>query len=205
MFNEKMFINGEKNNMYSSFAPFRENMDLENINKMEERMQNDLVDELNERIQSRHFSDIPLTPNFDPLPISTKCSHFPLINNRTTCNQIIRPEIYHTVEFNFNPSTRNAPPSGYFNNIDDETLLRNQTYKLKHGDNKKIFIPSSKSDLYVDYNNSNKTGSSKTDPNHRHSLLFSNEKLQTTIPRSLENIGKDIFSNHTRTQLRVIS
>lgn len=42
--------------------------------------QNERTDELNNRIIERNYPDIPLKPNYDPRPISTKYSHFPMID-----------------------------------------------------------------------------------------------------------------------------
>ena len=42
--------------------------------------QKDRVDGLNDRIQGRQFSDIELRPNYDPRPVSTKYSRFPIID-----------------------------------------------------------------------------------------------------------------------------
>jgi hypothetical protein len=41
--------------------------------------QNERVDELNTRIQSRHFPDVDLPPNFDPRPVSTRFCLFPVV------------------------------------------------------------------------------------------------------------------------------
>ena len=44
----------------------------------------DYDNELNTKINSRHFPSTGLQPNFDPRPLSTKYSlaNFPLVNNR---------------------------------------------------------------------------------------------------------------------------
>ena len=46
------------------------------------RGQNERVDELNARILGRFESDQPLQPNFSVRPVSTKYSHFPIIETR---------------------------------------------------------------------------------------------------------------------------
>ena len=162
--------------------------------------QNERIDELNDRIYSRSFPDIPLAPNFDPRPVPTKYSLFPIINRRTEVDTAIKPIITHHVELNFNPGTQNAPPMGYFNNIDIETNLRNQTVALQHGANQGVYIPSSTSDLY------RVRVSSKPGVPQPHPKLFGTEKYKTSISNNLENnkIGYDRFHNNTRTQLRNI-
>ena len=161
--------------------------------------QHERVDELNDRIYSRSFSDIPLAPNFDPRPVPTKYSLFPIVNRRTEPSVKIQPAITHQVELNFNPATHNAPPAGYFNNIDVETTLRNQTVALQHGAGQGVYIPSTQSDLYKVSVPSGPPGAPQPHPD-----LFSRETYQTAI---LENnrIGADRFHNYTRTQLRTDS
>jgi hypothetical protein len=161
--------------------------------------QNDRVDEINERRSMRDFSDIPLAPNFDPRPVPTKYAHFPIINRRTPPTERINYAVNHVVELNFSPATQNGPPCGYFNNIDTETMLRNQGVALQHGADQGVYVPSSSSDLY------NVSVISRPS-NQPFPDLFKKEQLQTSIPQKLSQseIGKDIFSNHTRTQLRHI-
>ena len=159
--------------------------------------QNERVDELNERIQSRYFSDAPLSTNFDPRPVQTKFTLFPIIDSRKESSERILPSINHMVESNFSPATRNGPPSGYFANIDTETLLRNQTVALQHGADRGVYIPSSNSDLYKVHVISRPSEQPFTN-------LFKKEEYSTYNSNNFENtpIGKDKFFNHTRTQLR---
>ena len=164
----------------------------------------DRVEELNERIQTRHFPDLPLQPNFDPRPVATKYAVFPVVNPRKTATVPLRYEIHHQVPFHFNPGTQNAPPSGYFANVDDETLLRNQIYPLEHGLQEHVYIPSSKSELYVDYLAAKKSGSAAANPVVDHPLLFSKDSFQTQQPTYLASLGHDTFANHTRTQSRAM-
>lgn len=161
--------------------------------------QNERVDELNDRLYSRKYPDIPLAPNFDPRPISTKYSLFPIINRRKESNVPIQMSINHEVEINFNPGTRNAPQVGYTNNIDIETILRNQTVALQHGAEQGYYIPSSKSELY----NVNVISKPSIQP---HPELFNKQEYKTFIPKNLEEkkIGYERFHNETRTQLRSI-
>jgi hypothetical protein len=156
------------------------------------------VDELNDRMFSRYFSDVALEPNYDPRPVPTKYSHFPIVDRRVPAT--VKPSVFlnYHVELNFNPGTRNAPVSGYFANIDTETILRNQAFALNHGADQSVYIPSSKSDLY------------NVSVVHRPSEqpypgLFEQPQFQTTGTRNTSSslqIGADRFNNHTRTQLR---
>jgi hypothetical protein len=173
------------------------NQPLYGVQQGVEYGQNARVDELNTRIQSRYFPDHSLPANFDPRPVPTKQTLFPIINLRKDSSHPILPAIHHYVETNFNPGTARAPPSGYFANVDTETILRNQTTVLQHGADQGVYVPSSKSDLYNVHVISRPTLQPFPE-------LFKNESLKTYIPDSLQNssIGKDRFSNHTRTQLR---
>ena len=159
--------------------------------------QNERVDELNDRIYSRSFSDIPLAPNFEPRPVPTKYSLFPIVNRRTESSIKIQPAITHQVELNFSPATYNGPSAGYFNNIDVETGLRNQTVALQHGANQGVYVPSTHSDLY------HVSVPSKPGVPQPHPDLFSHPKFATTHFHH-DKIGSDRFHNYTRTQLRTI-
>ena len=65
--------------------------------------QNERVDELNDRIATRHFSDSPLQPNFDPRSVPTKYAHFPIINRRTLLKEPVIPRIDSTPSPRFGP------------------------------------------------------------------------------------------------------
>ena len=159
--------------------------------------QNERVDELNNRMQTRYFPDVAMAPNFDPRPMQTKQTLFPIINIRKDSIQPILSAPNHYVETNFNPGTSRAHSSGYFANVDTETKLRNQTAVLQHGAYQNVYVPSSQSDLY----NVHVVSSPSVQP---FPGLFVKHSHNTNIPMSLQNgdIGKNRFSNHTRTQLR---
>jgi hypothetical protein len=159
--------------------------------------QNERVDEVNDRLFTRYFPDSPLAPNFDPRPVPTKYAHFPIINRRTPAKETIQYNVDYSLRKNFNPGTSKAPPSGFFNNVDIETVLRNQGIALQHGADQGVYVPSSTSDLYNVHVVS--APSNQPFPN-----LFRQDHHMTNVPRKLSQskIGKDVFSNHTRTQLR---
>jgi hypothetical protein len=158
--------------------------------------QQDRIDELNTRIQSRQFSDNPLRPNYDPRPVSTKYSHFPVIDRKKTVQEPWTSYLDKSLETNFKPITRNGPPREYLVNIDTETILRNQTVSLQHGAEQGVFVPSSNSDLYkvqVPYSFSEQ-------PYPGLFQTYSLDKPKHIIES--QPIGKQLFTNHTRTQLR---
>lgn len=162
--------------------------------------QNERTDELNQRIYSRNVSAVPLSPNFDPRPIATKQSMFPIIHSRKSANEPIHPSIHFQNDIHFSPANKNRVNADiYFSNIDVESKLRNQNAALQHGAIQGVYIPSSKSDLY----NSSKmvAGRKETQP-FPHLFKVGDTPFHTHIPDNLSSIGRNSFFNHTRNQLR---
>jgi hypothetical protein len=160
--------------------------------------QQDRTEELNQRMSSRNFADAPLEPNYDPRPVSTKYSLFPIADRRPV--QVEPPPTYATynMAMQFNPGSDRAPSSGYRNNVDVETILRNQTFALQHGATQSVYIPSSKSDLY------NNTIVSTPGVPQPHPELFTQPQFSHSVHPNVagQEIGNNRFFNHTRTQLR---
>jgi hypothetical protein len=157
---------------------------------------NERVEDLNTRISDRQFPDYPLEPNYQFRPVPTKYSRFPIVERRTAAQEtrLNYPEFNQYT--NFNPGSANAPIKSYISNIDNETILRNQTFSLqKYPQN--VYIPSSKSDLY------NVTVISRPCA-QPYPLLFETPKLEKTLHPNVESseIGKALFFNATRVQLR---
>jgi hypothetical protein len=161
--------------------------------------QNERVDELNLRMQSRLTCDYSLSPNFTPRATPTRQTILPMLNHRVASNVPIKPNLVHHVELNFNSSTSRCPPLGYINNIDIETNLRNQNQVLQHGAGQGIYIPSSKSDLYNKPVITSSIIQPQPFPN-----ISKVDRIVTQIPDSFQRnqIGIDKFHNHTRVQLR---
>ena len=161
--------------------------------------QHDRVDELNERIQKRHFSDKPLAPNFSSHPVMTKYSRFQIADRRAPYEEQIRETETHHVGNNFSPATQRGPPSTMMQNIDMESSLRNQTVAYQRNSLQSVWVPDSSSDLY------NVRVTPTNGPNPHPSLFNHYQTIQSTpreaIVRGM-NIGKDMFNNSTRTQLR---
>lgn len=160
--------------------------------------QNERVDELNDRIQSRQFSDKPLAPNFSSRPLMSKYSHFPIIERRAPYEESIQAVPIHNVHTNFSPATQNGPPRGYLVNVDLESDLRNQSVALQRCSTQATYVPSSNSDLYkVEV-------PSTAGPNPHPGLFASNYETYSTFRQDYlpATIGNDTFHNHTRTQLR---
>lgn len=160
----------------------------------------DRTDELNNRIQERQFSDKPLAPNFSSRPVMSKYSRFPIIERRAPHEEEITSIPRHDVNTNFSPATQNGPPSTYLHNIDIETGLRNQTVSHQRYSLQQTYVPNSNSDLYRVHVYSN--AEAKPQP---HPSLFHHETTEcTNRAKNVRNIniGKGLFNNNTRIQLR---
>jgi hypothetical protein len=164
--------------------------------------QHDRTDELNSRILERNVSDQPLEPNFSPRPVITRYSHYPMIDSRKPSTVPITPKYDYSLENNFTPPVmKKGPPSGFINNIQKESHLRNQIHALSKGDDINAYIPSSDSDLYKVRITSFKT--EQPYPGLFNKPTFSQEQHPNVIGSS-SIIGKDLFNNSTRVQLRNI-
>ena len=157
----------------------------------------DKADEINERMSSRYFADSPLEPQYDPRPVQTKRTLFPMVKNAQYSSAPVLPYPSYNPQSNFNPGNRRAPSSGFIKNIDVETVLRNQTFALQHGASQSVYVPSSSSELY----NVSVVSSPSVQP---HLDLFATPTFSNVMHPNLAgvNIGHDRFFNHTRTQLR---
>ena len=156
------------------------------------------VDELNDRIVDRQFSDKPLAPNFDPRPVMTKYSQFPALDRRANASVPMPSYVVHNVQTNFSPATQNGPPDTYLRNVDMESSLRNQTVALHRGITQGVYVPSSDSYLY-------KVHVQSTPGPQPHLNLFEKQSFSTTSRERntrQSSIGTDTFYNHTRVQLR---
>lgn len=99
--------------------------------------------------------------------------------------------IFPVLDMKFDAKTKIQKQSYSDNNIATESKLRNQHYALQHGADQSVYVPSSKSELYAISNPSQSTA-----------LLY------TTTENPLINnsqIGKNVFNNFTKNQLRNIS
>ena len=159
--------------------------------------QQDRVDELNYRIQTRQFPDNALRPNFNPRPVPTKYAIFPVIDRKTPARYPL--EQNYLDDYGFSPATKNGPPQNYLRHIDVETVLRNQTVALQHGAPQGVFVPSSESDLYHVPMPRSSASAPQPFPN-----LFDRPSFAPTdnAISQQQSIGKSVFFNSTRTQLR---
>jgi hypothetical protein len=97
---------------------------------------------------------------------------------------------------NFSPATRNGPTDAYLANIDVETVLQNRHVALQHGADQGVYVPSSKSDMY------GFSAAGRQEDMGERSLIFDKQSFATKVPEVANKIGRDVFQNNTRTQLR---
>jgi len=160
--------------------------------------QYDRLNELNQRIGSRQFSDQPLQPNYDPRPVPTKYSHFPIIERRKSTNKDtpLMKYLDYSPETNFAPVSKKGTVDGFLRNINTESTLRNQYFGLQKGADQAVYVPSSTSDLY------GFTAVGRNEPQTHPSLFQKPSFDDRPNPNVHPKIGSDRFFNHTRIQLR---
>jgi hypothetical protein len=159
--------------------------------------QNTNIDEFNTRLNGRMFSDSPLEPNLSMRAVPTKYTVFPIVNHRKPLTEEKLNYVTYNQQMNFTPAVSKGPVSGYINNVDSETILRNQTFGLQRGMGQDLYVPSSNSELY----NVSVISRPSIQP---HKGLFAGHTFSSKPHPNVENttIGRDQFFNHTRTQLR---
>ena len=155
----------------------------------------DRYQELNERIAERNIPSNNLQSYFSIRPVSTKYSLMPVFDQYKNSEVKIPTMSNYNVGKTFNPGNAQGPWSGYANNVDVETVLRNQQFALQKGD-RHVYVPSSNSDLYV----TEVTGRKEI---QSHPYLFKNETFSNFNPNTL-NLGNDVFNNATRQQFKGI-
>ena len=159
--------------------------------------QYDRLNDLNNRIQNRQFPDQALQPNYDPRPVPTKYSHFPVIDRRKmNIETPLAKYLDYATETNFAAVSKKGTVDGFLRNVNTESSLRNQYFALQKGADQAIYVPSSSSDLY----GFQAVGRQE---NQTHTSLFQKFSFDHTLNANLNPaIGGDRFFNHTRTQLR---
>ena len=152
------------------------------------------LNNINNKIYERNLPSGDLKPYISQHPLGTKYTKFLILENNSSNNDIV--DNYNNYK-TFYPGTRKAPFNGFSNKIDDESILRNQVYKLQKSD-LNVWAPSSGSDLYNNHLNENNIYRGN---NH---LLFNTESFNDFNPNYNINIGSELFNNSTRVQLKNI-
>jgi hypothetical protein len=162
----------------------------------------DRTEELNRRIFQRNIPSSQLQQQFSNRPVSTKFTKFQTLSRNDTLNnneKLIEQPMYNIKNI-FNPGT-SAPPQGYLNNIDDESKLKRQFFPDQNNYQSK-WIPSTTSSLY----NSDKLENNSTQPYPRLFTEYNNNNNNNNNNNKLDkyNVGKDMWQNSTRQQLKNI-
>lgn len=166
-------------------------------NGLNQRGNGDRYDELNNRISERNIPSSYLEPQFSLRPVSTKYATLPMVDRRIKAATPIRQVEQYNVGRTFNPGTAQAPWSGYSNNVDIETILRNQSFALqKNGQS--TYMPASNSDLY-ELPIITSRNEVQPFPN-----LFEEPNL-APFNSNPNNIAQDVFNNSTRQQIKNVT
>ena len=155
----------------------------------------DRTSELDERIYERNIPSAQLQPNFSMRPVSTKYELLGIYDRRAPASVPLHNYPNYKVSQTFNPGTAQAPWSGYATNVNTESSLRNQFFALQNCE-QSTYVPNSNSDMYQ----VNVAGSSNKMPNKFHHLQRQ-EMFEPFDPNPC-NLGKGVFMNHTRQQLK---
>lgn len=146
--------------------------------------------QLNIKINKRHFPSDNLQPNFDPRPLSTKYS----LLNHPQDNQHVEAGSEPLIAYNkydigktFYPGNARAPTSQFFDNVDVESTLKNQFQPLTSHDGPN-YVPDRNSDLFVEkrYQENNESNIHKLP----HKVRGTNNKKCNLAPKT--------FFNHTK-------
>lgn len=158
---------------------------------------NNTVNIINERILARNLA----TGNIDVL-ISPRPQHtlytMPLENvipPTQDCNSRIMKYDTHPKQY-FLPCTRNGAWSRYSNNINTESILRNQVYAIQNAP-QAHYVPSSRSDLY----NSTVPNNNNIDSNNEPHAALDKEGQFQFLPPPVD-LGNRLFNNDTRQVLK---
>ena len=103
--------------------------------------------ELNQRLNTRYFPSQTLKPNFDPRPVQTKYTLFQTLEEQPNANVSLNKYNNYTTKDVFYPGNSKAPVDFALDNVDVESLLRNQYFALQKND-RAYYIPNVDSILY---------------------------------------------------------
>ena len=142
--------------------------------------------EINMRMNSRHFPSQSLPPLYDVRPVSTKYTFFQTVEERPAPTVIPLQYRQYSPEQTFNPGSR-APVDFFIENVDTESKLRNQFMALQKS-NQSVYVPELTSSLYMNDLNYNKSQNVTT-----------TDCKTNTINK---NLAPNTFNNFTRYNLR---
>jgi hypothetical protein len=157
--------------------------------------QNERTDALNNRISSRNIPSAPLQPFYYQVPVSTKYGYMPILDQSKPATVPLNSYPIFSPHVTFNPGNNMAPWSGFSNNINIESTLRNQFFGLQDCQQAE-YVPSSSSDLYKNY-------IPPKPIKQPFPGLFKREVFDHRNPNR-HNLGNHFFNNNTRNEIKDI-
>lgn len=158
------------------------------------------VQTLNNRVFERNIPDTILQSYFDPRPQNTKYHRFPLLDRVVKNSFPIHKRKDFQPRIHFNPGTT-APFEGKATNIDSESRVKNMFMSNQKYGNQNVFIPSSKSDMYL--NDVQKYNMDFNEP-EVHPFLQERNTFASFNPDTYHINNNVIFQGHTRQKLKNI-
>jgi len=152
--------------------------------------------ETNNRIYDRNIPSQMLQPYINVRPVMTKYSVLPIVDPRVATRVKLEQQPTYNTRNVFNPGNTQSPWSGFVNNVNVESQLRNQIFAHQKC-SKAVYVPDSTSDLYQ-YNTPSKY------VEQPFNNLFKKETFSSFNPNP-NNMGHLKFNNSTRHQNREIN
>ena len=146
----------------------------------------DRIEELNNRIASRVYASEPPSILFSPRPTPTKYVKMPVVNDPVPSTTKLESR---AAQVSFLPTDARGP--GVLDLVDIESTLKNMDFALQCN-NRAVYVPSSKSDLY---NYPSIKSRNKTLPVQPHPYLFAHVVSSNNgIPTQVKT-DTSIFNN----------
>ena len=102
------------------------------------RCNQERANELNNRISSRNIPSTGLKPQFSMRPAATKYGYMPILDQYKKASVPNNSYTPYSTSGVFNPGNATAPWSGFSNNVNLESQLRNQIFALQKSDPSEI-------------------------------------------------------------------
>lgn len=158
------------------------------------------VQTLNKRVFERNIPDTILQSYFDPRPQNTKYHRFPLKDRIVKNSFPIQKRKDYQPRVFFNPGSI-GPFEGKATNIDSESRVKNMFMSNQKYGNQNVFIPSSKSDMYL--NDIQKYNKISNEP-EVHPFLQEQDVFASFNPDTYHINNNVVFQGHTRQKLKDI-
>jgi hypothetical protein len=149
--------------------------------------------QLSERMYERNIPSAVLQPSFSIRPVASKYELMPIYDRRAPVTVPIQKQPTYNVSTVFNPGSGVAPWSGFASNVNVESSLRNQFFALQNCEQSN-YVPSTQSDMY----HVSVGGRQEQQPFPN---LFKTEQFEAKTYMN-GSTGTNVFSNHTRQQMK---